>query len=166
MLDAVMPFITYLGSGGAVWIALTVIMLISGKYRKAGAAMAVALILSLIVCNGILKPFANRIRPYELVSAKLLIAPPMGASFPSGHASAAFAAAMTLVLSRHRLAAAAVVMAALIAFSRLYLYVHYPSDVLAGAALGTLLAMAAYKIIDKAYDKIICKKVWKSNKKA
>lgn len=159
ILDAVMPVITYLGSGGAVWIVLTVIMLISGKNRKIGAAMTVALILSLIVCNGILKPLASRIRPYELVSAQLLIAPPMGASFPSGHASAAFAAAITLVLSRHRLASAAVIMAVLIAFSRMYLYVHYLSDVLAGAGLGTLLAVAACKITDKVYDKIIsCKK--------
>lgn len=158
IFDALMPIVTYLGSGGAIWIALALIMLKNGKKRKIGTAIAVALILSLIVCNGILKPLTSRIRPYELVSIKLLIAPPMGTSFPSGHASASFAAAITLVLMRCRLAWAAVITAALIAFSRLYLYVHYPSDVLAGAALGALLAMFACVITDKIYDKISCKK--------
>lgn len=149
--DTVMPYITYLGSGGIIWIAMAVIMLISQKNRKTGIKIAVALILSLIVCNFILKPLTARVRPYGITEISLLIGEPSGASFPSGHASASFAAAVVLMINKSRIRYAALVLAVLIAFSRLYLYVHYPSDVLAGAALGTALAFAADWIVNKFY---------------
>lgn len=148
-LDSVMIFITHLGSGGFIWIMTAIIMLINAKSHKTGAKVAVALILSLIVCNGILKPLTARVRPYDAANVSLLIAKPMGASFPSGHASSSFAAALALLKNRSKAGVAAMVLAVLIAFSRLYLYVHYPSDVLCGAALGTALAFMADWIVNK-----------------
>lgn len=150
-LDTVMPFITHLGSGGILWIAVAVVMLISKKHRKTGITISVALLLSLVVCNGILKPLVNRVRPYDMTSVELLIPKPMGASFPSGHTSASFAAAIAIALSRNKIWVFAVCAAVLIAFSRMYLYVHYPFDVLFGAILGALLAFAANWAVNKFY---------------
>ncbi len=153
ILDQIMIFITHLGSAGLIWIVTAVILLINARSRKTGIKMAAALILSLIVCNIILKPLTARVRPYDMASISLLIAEPMGASFPSGHASSSFAAAVTLLINRNRLGVPAVVLAALISFSRLYLYVHYPSDVLCGALLGTAFAFAADLIVNKALNR-------------
>lgn len=151
LLDEIMKFITHLGSGGFIWIAVTVVMLAKKNTRKTGVKMAVSLLLSLLLCNIILKPLVDRVRPYEAVNVDIIIGKPSGASFPSGHSSSSFAAAVTLLRSRSRGALAAVILAALIAFSRLYLYVHYPSDVLCGALLGTAIAFAADWIVNKAY---------------
>lgn len=150
-LDTVMPFITHLGSGGILWIAVAVVMLISKKHRKTGVTIAIALLLSLVVCNGILKPLVNRVRPYDMTSVELLISKPMGASFPSGHTTASFAAAVAIALSRNKIWVFALFAAVLIAFSRMYLYVHYPGDVLFGAILGMLLAFAANWAVNRFY---------------
>ncbi len=102
--------------------------------------MAVSLGLELLCCNVILKPLVARIRPCDVDSAVLLLIPhPGGFSFPSGHTGASFAAASALFFSRNKFGVFAFVVAALIGFSRLYLYVHYPSDVLAGALIGIML---------------------------
>jgi undecaprenyl-diphosphatase len=103
----------------------------------AGVAMLCALVLDLFVCNIVLKPLVARIRPFDVNTAvQLLIARPTDYSFPSGHTTAAFAATSALYFSRRRLWIPALALAALIAFSRLYLYVHYPTDILAGIVVG------------------------------
>lgn len=144
-LDAAMPLITALGNGGAVWIAFSLVLLLIPKTRKAGAAMAASLLLEVLCCNVILKPLVARVRPCEVNAAiRLLVARPTDFSFPSGHTGAAFAAASALYFSKNRLWLPSLMLAVLIAFSRLYLYVHYPSDILAGALIGIMAGWLGY----------------------
>lgn len=138
--DAVMPFITHLGDGGAVWITLNLCLLAVPKTRRAGAVLSASLVLEATCCNLLLKPFVARVRPCDInTTIQLLVSRPTDFSFPSGHTGASFAAVSALYFSGSRLWPAALVLAVLIAFSRLYLYVHYPTDVLAGALLGIIL---------------------------
>ena len=138
--DIVMTCVSRLGDGGIVWIALTLLLLIYPKTRKTGATFAAALALEVLCCNLILKPFVARLRPSDInMSVHLLVPRPDDFSFPSGHTGAAFSAVSVLYFSRSRLRLPALVLAALIGFSRLYLYVHYPTDVLAGVLLGSFL---------------------------
>lgn len=162
--DFLMPLITSLGDAGIFWILLTVVLLLIPKFRTAGAAMGTALLLSLIVCNLTLKPLFSRIRPFDINTAiTLLIEPPSDFSFPSGHTSASFAAASSLLFMKKRLCIPMLILAALIAFSRLYLYVHYPSDVfvslLLGVAFGFLGAVITKKLISKYHSKLSDKKI-------
>lgn len=139
-LDVLMPVITRLGNGGMIWIALAIVLLITRKYRLAGAAMLLAVVADAVACNMILKPLVARIRPCNVNTAvQLLIARPADYSFPSGHTSVSFAAAFALYFSRRKLWIPALVLAVLISFSRLYLYVHYPTDILAGAMIGIIM---------------------------
>ena len=146
-LDRVMPLITALGNGGMFWIALAVVLIIIPKYRKAGLSMGLALLMGLLVCNLTLKPLIGRIRPYDYQlthfgkTVSLLIAAPHDYSFPSGHTIASFEGAVALLLHDRKLGIPATVLAVLIAFSRLYLYVHYPTDVLASVVLGVGFAL-------------------------
>lgn len=146
--DMMMPLVTRLGDGGAVWVALDLGLLIYPKTRKTGAALTAALALEVLCCNLILKPFVARIRPCDIHTAVQLLVPrPDDFSFPSGHTGASFAAASALYFSKSKLRFPALVLAALIGFSRLYLYVHYPTDVLAGAVLGALLGWAGCTLV-------------------
>lgn len=147
VLDRVMVGITSLGNAGWIWIALTAVFLILPKYRKCGVRMAIALILDVILCNLVLKPLAARPRPCWIdEQVKLLVAAPKDYSFPSGHSAASFAAAVSIFVMHKKEGAAALILACLIAFSRLYLFVHFPTDVLAGIAVGFICAFLAAKI--------------------
>ena len=150
LLDGLMPVVTALGDGGILWIVTAAVLLLIPKHRKTGAAIAAALVLEAICCNVLLKPLVARVRPCGVNTAvQLLIPRPDDFSFPSGHTGAAFAAVGAMFASRDRLWIPALLLAALIAFSRLYLYVHYPTDVLAGAALGTLCALGVLAVFHK-----------------
>ena len=157
-LDAIMPVITVLGDAGIFWIVCSVAMLCIPKYRKAGAAMALALIMGLLLCNVTLKPLVARIRPYDYQlqffqkNIPLLIEAQHDCSFPSGHTIASFEAATAILLRHKKLGIAAIILAVLIAFSRMYLYVHYPTDVLASVVLGTALAFLATFLVDKLWN--------------
>lgn len=146
-LDAVMPVITLLGDAGIFWIAVAVLMLCFNKTRRTGLAMGFALLMGLLICNIIMKPAFARIRPYDYqlehfgLTIPLLVERQHDFSFPSGHTIASFEAAVALLLGNKKLGIPAMVLAVLIAFSRLYLYVHYPTDVLASVVLGTGLAL-------------------------
>ena len=154
VLDRLMPLITVLGNGGIFWILLSVTFMLIPKYRKAGFSMAIALLMGLLICNLSLKPLVARIRPYDFQlqnfgkSIPLLIAAPHDYSFPSGHTIASFEAAVALLIRDRKLGMGALALAVLIAFSRLYLYVHYPTDVLASVVLGTLLAFIGTGIVN------------------
>ena len=147
-LDTVMPIITLFGEGGIFWIAWAVILLIIPKTRKIGLSMLIALILGLLVCNLTLKPLVARVRPYDLqeqdfgVYINLLINRQSDFSFPSGHTIASFEAAVVLLKNSKKMGIPALIIAILVSFSRLYLYVHYPSDVLVSVVLGTAFAFA------------------------
>ena len=156
-LDAVMPVITALGNGGIFWIIAAVVLMLIPKYRKAGCSMGLALLMGLILCNLILKPLVARIRPYDYqlehfnVTIQLLIATPHDFSFPSGHTIASFEAATALLIHDKKLGIPAMVIAVLVAFSRLYLYVHYPTDVIASIALGIGLAFLGSWLVSKGF---------------
>ena len=154
-LDTFMTSITKLGDAGIVWIILTVILLLIPKTRKSGVYMAVALIADLIICNVILKPIVARIRPYSInQTVHLLVTPLKDYSFPSGHTAASFASVSALYFAgRKRMAAGALIVSVLIAFSRMYLYVHYPTDVLGGLIIGLLCGWIADMIIQKVMEK-------------
>ena len=146
--DAIIPLITYLGEFGAVWIILAVVLLIMRKHRQVGVAVAIALIIDLILCNGILKNIFARTRPCDInTDIVLLIKHPSEYSFPSGHSAASFAAATAVYFSgAKRLGTICYLLAAVIAYTRLYLYVHFPTDVLGGALAGLLAGFIACKL--------------------
>lgn len=144
-LNEVMPIITMFGDGGIFWIACAVILLCIPKTRKTGLGMAFALIMGLIVCNITLKPLVGRIRPYDFQEKLGVVIPLLTErmhdfSFPSGHTIASFEAATVLLINNKKLGIPAVILAVLIAFSRLYLYVHYPTDVIFSVFAGILFA--------------------------
>lgn len=148
VLDAIMVFFTKLGDAGLVWIALALVLTFTKKYRKAGITMMFALILSLIFCNGFMKNFVARPRPYWIDdSVKLLVKANTDFSFPSGHTSASFAAAIAFWLYDKKKGIAAIVVAAIISVSRMYLFMHFPSDVIASVFLGSLYGVLAFFII-------------------
>lgn len=149
--DAVIPFITKLGDAGMIWILLSVVLLLIPRTRKSGAVLAVALFVDVVLCNGILKNLFRRIRPCDVnTSIQLLVARPDDFSFPSGHTAASFAAVAALMLAGERkLWILALLTAVFIAFSKLYLYVHYPTDILGGIAVGTFAGYAGYWIVKK-----------------
>ena len=139
IMDQLMPAITALGNSGLIWIVLAGVLILVPKCRKAGGAVLAGLVLEVVCCNLVLKPLVARIRPCDVNTAvQLLIARPGDFSFPSGHTGASFTAASALYFSRNRLWVPSLMLAVLIAFSRLYLYVHYPTDILAGALLGVM----------------------------
>ena len=147
-MDAIMPFITQLGDAGLIWIILSIGLIIPKKTRKIGFVMIIALTPNGIICNIILKPMLARIRPFDVNTAiKLLINKPRDFSFPSGHTSASFTAASVLFFRKSKLFVPSLVLAFLISFSRLYLYVHYPSDVLAGLVLGVLCGYIGHRAV-------------------
>jgi undecaprenyl-diphosphatase len=150
VFDRFFAAVTHLGDHGVIWIALAAVLLCIPKTRRLGLCVAAALLLNGLFCNLLLKPLIARPRPFALREIALLIAAPKDFSFPSGHTSAAFAAASALALNRSRLAIPAGILAAIIAFSRLYLYVHYPTDVLGGILLGCLCGLGGWLICRSA----------------
>ncbi len=146
-LDFLMPKLTLLGNGGAVWIAAGIALLCFKKYRRYGSILFCGLIAGLLVGNLILKIWVARPRPCWLnPTVVLLLASPSDFSFPSGHALSSAIAATILTLTDRRFGYVAIPLALLIAFSRLYLYVHFPSDVLSGLLLGVIIGVAVFKI--------------------
>ena len=148
LLDTMLPMISSFGDKGIGWIVLSVILICIPRYRKAGITMGLALIFCLLVGNMTLKPLIARPRPYTYFpEMTLLIAPLADFSFPSGHTFASFASATALFLYHKKAGIAAYILAAIIAFTRLYLYVHFPSDVIAGMLLGIFSGWLTYQIV-------------------
>ena len=128
VLTTVLRWITTLGNGGILWILLSLLLWIPRKTRKCGISMSLSLLLCGILGNLILKPWIGRIRPYDInTSIELLLPALSDFSFPSGHTYAAFAGAITLFIFYKKSGIAALILACLIAFSRLYFYVHFPN---------------------------------------
>ena len=152
-LDGILPPISALSAHGEIWIVLALVLIAIPKTRRAGVTMAVTLILCLCIGNLTLKPLIGRIRPYDLnPGVSLLIDKLHDFSFPSGHTLSSFEGATVLLIRDKRFGIPAMILAAIIALSRLYLYVHYPTDVLAGAVLGITFGILAVSIVN-AIDK-------------
>lgn len=172
-LDQLMIAITTLGNFAMVWIVIGVLMLGAFSFRRKksttytqiyrfggdghttgggekgssynpGILVLLALLFSFLIVNVGMKPFFQRVRPYDINTLiSLLIATPTDYSFPSGHASSSFAAATAIFLWNKKWGTAALLLALLISFSRMYLYVHFPTDILVGALIGILCGFLA-----------------------
>ena len=155
-LDKIMVFITRLGDAGIIWIMLSIVLLLIPKTRKSGAVMVVALVVDVLLCNIVLKNLVARTRPYDVnTGVHLLVAKLHDYSFPSGHTAAAFASVTALYLAgEKKLWKPVLVLACLIGISRLYLYVHYPTDVLGGALAGAISGYLGYRFIQAIFYRI------------
>lgn len=159
LLDPIMIGLSKAGDIGLIWILLAIGLLIWHKDKKLAWSMGLALCLSLLVVNLGLKPLLNRLRPFEygaLYHYNIPVIPiklPHDPSFPSGHSSASFAAASSLWANKSKLAKPCLLLADLIAFSRLYLYVHFPSDVVCGILIGLLSGFTAGRIVNSLASK-------------
>ena len=152
-LDAVMPKITVLGTAAALWVVIGLALLMKPATRRTAVLLFIALLTALLVCNLTLKNLVARDRPCWINKDMiLLVKSPKDYSFPSGHTAMSFLSATVLTRLGRKAGVAAFVVATLIAFSRLYLYVHFPSDVAAGALIGTMigvLVLAGNRWIEK-----------------
>lgn len=148
-LDVLMPIITMLGNGGCVWLLAAIAMLISKKYRRYGLAMLAGLAAGVLIGNLGMKNIFARPRPCWLETVTLLIASPTDYSFPSGHTLASVIGAYVVTAANRKFGIIAIPLAALVAFSRLYLYVHFPSDVLASVVLGVVIAFVSVTLFDR-----------------
>ena len=161
-MDTIWPIITLFGDAGIFWMVWATLLLFIPKYRRTGLGMWFALAMGLLICNITLKPLVGRMRPYDfqikelgktwndlLAGGELLVELPHDFSFPSGHTIASFEAATVLLLNSPAMGIPAMILAVLIAFSRLYLYVHYPSDVIFSIFAGILFAIIGNLIAKK-----------------
>ena len=159
VLDKIMLFFTYLGEDGLIWIGLAVGMLFFKKYRKCAVCIGIALVFKEVLGNMILKELIMRDRPCWIdPTVELLVKAPSSYSFPSGHTFDAFAASVSLFLNHKKEGIAAIVVGALIAFSRMYLFVHFPTDILGGMVLGTGVAVLTYFLVHRWFPELIVRK--------
>jgi len=145
-LDGFFKFITHFGDAGVFWVILAVALMIPRSTRKAGVVAFGSLFLGFLITNVTLKNLVDRIRPYELVDAIVPLGTiPHDSSFPSGHTCVSFASALIYVrMLPKKYGVPFVVLAALVALSRLYLCVHFPTDVLGGFLVALISSTVAY----------------------
>ncbi len=147
VLDNVFFFITKLGDVGVIWIIVSIVLIMTKKYRRAGFLTAFALLLATLLGEGMLKHIFQRTRPFlEYGNLPTMLSHQTGYSFPSGHTASAFACTGILMSKLERLKYIFLLLAFSISFSRLYFFVHYPSDVIAGAFLGLFSAWFVLKL--------------------
>lgn len=143
IMDAIMVFITTLGDDGLFWIAVGIVCLFFKKHRKMGLQVLLSMLFTFIIGNLILKNVFARPRPCDIDTAvAMLISRPHGHSFPSGHSMNGMVAAVALFLNNRKIGIPALILATLIGFSRMYLFVHFPTDVLGGFAVAIVVALA------------------------
>lgn len=167
IMNWIMVFITTLGDAGILWITIAVICLFFKKTRKCGITMGIALVMGLALGNGLIKNVVGRIRPFQYwyeISGEMvdiLIEKPGEFSFPSGHTQSSFAAATAIFIYSKKWGIPALIMAALIGFSRLYVFVHYPTDILGGIFFGVLWAVISAFVVKLVSTKLAEKKALK-----
>ena len=160
-LDTVMPLITALGDAGIFWMVMAAILLLFKPTRRVGLGMGIAMLMGLLLCNLTLKPLCQRPRPYDYQYETfgklipLIIEQQHDFSFPSGHTIASFEAAGVIAMNNKKWGIGALALACLIAFSRLYLYVHYPTDVLVSVVLGLVLAFVGNRLAHRVPDRYL-----------
>jgi len=149
LLDKVMPFVSRLGNGGLIWIGIAVLLMAGRRYRQAGFMVICALMLGAVMGELLLKNIFQRMRPFvNAPHFQLLIRTPLTRySFPSGHTTSSFAAAGIIfrTVDSKLIKGFVLFVACSIAFSRLYLLVHYPTDILGGIGLGLLSSYIVYR---------------------
>ncbi len=159
-LDPIFKCITYSGNHGYIFIFLTLLLLVNKKTRKIGVYCLVSLLIGYLITNQFLKPLTSRLRPFEYRDIVLKINRPTDYAFPSGHTTAAFAFSFVLfyikfMIKNVKVYRYAIVYAVLMGYSRLYFYVHFPSDVLAGVFIGYISSILSIYVVDKVYNRFI-----------
>ena len=177
VFDQIMVFFTHMGDGGYFWIALSVVLLLFKKTRKYGLAMAGALAVASLLNSIVLKSLFDRPRPYVMDIANWQRVATDGwmyempfeslkeksVSFPSGHTASSFAAAIGVFYIDKKKGIVPLIVAALIGFSRIYIHVHYPSDVVGGVITGVVFGLLACVIIFKVFGGLLDKLNEKTN---
>lgn len=165
-----MRFFTFLGDGGLIWITIGLIFILSGskvgrkflksrfnintnKFLMYGILLLISLSISFLLCDVILKNVFQRPRPFTEYEFDLIINPPNGYSMPSGHSATSFASAFIVYKADKRFGIIAILIAVMIAISRVYLTVHYPTDVIVGAVIGCLCSYVIYLTAEKLFNK-------------
>ncbi|MBO5454413.1 MAG: phosphatase PAP2 family protein [Clostridia bacterium] len=151
--DHFFMFISFLFNNGYLPITTGVILLFFKKHRRTGIRILISLTIGIIIGNGILKPLIARTRPFYVLGIEPVVKAPQDFSFPSGHTQAAFAFATSVFVSHKKQGIFCLVLATIVGFSRLYLLVHYPTDIVFGAILGISWGMLAESIINKFHKK-------------
>ena len=149
--DNVMPSFSALGDRGLIWICFAALLLSFPRYRKYVPFLLLSLLLSYVIGEILIKPWVCRIRPCNIEIVPMLIVRPHDFSFPSAHSMTSFSAAVFLWNTHRKVGRVALVMATCIAFSRLYLFVHFPSDVLIGSVLGGVIGYLTYRLAARLY---------------
>jgi len=159
VLDVLMPALSRTANDGEIWILLAIVLVCIRSQRKHGFSVACGLLLDLMAVNIVLKPLIDRVRPCAVNTAvDMLVAAPTSGAFPSGHTAAAFAVVFALKTAGSPLWKPALAVAIPMAFSRLYLYVHWPTDILGGIVVGALVGWAGAKLVQLAADRLNRKK--------
>lgn len=155
---------TYFGEKGIFWLLSAILLIVFPKTRKIGITALAAIAVSFILSQLVIKNIVGRVRPFEYFNwnlALMLVDIPHDSSFPSSHTSVSIAAAFAIFFCDKKFGIPAIIIAVLVSFSRLYLFVHYPSDVLAGIVLGTIVSVIAFFAVDKIMNNIENKKAIK-----
>lgn len=152
-LDTFFTIYTNLGNRGEIWFLIMILTGINKKTRYISVLAFLALVMEFISVDLILKPIFMRERPFELYPVELLIGNPHGSSFPSGHSGSSFAVAGVYLFTNYKHKWTIVFMAALMAFSRLYHFVHFPSDVLVGSIIGLIISYILVKFFNNNFKK-------------
>ena len=152
--------VTHLGDAGLVWIALGLFLVCFPGFRRVGCSIGIALFSGFLICNVLLKPLVERFRPCELHPEDLLFSCPVDPSFPSGHTTASFAALVAFSYWYPKAGLSLLTLGILIAWSRLYLFVHYPSDVASGMLIGTLCACIGIALVRRAFKPLTLLERW------
>ncbi|MCI1930449.1 MAG: phosphatase PAP2 family protein [Clostridia bacterium] len=148
-LNSFFYVVTHLGDCGVVWIAIGAVLICFTHCLKSGSALFIALALSALLGNVLLKNIIMRQRPCWVDTSILtLLHNPSDYSFPSGHAFSSFACAFSVYLYDKNIGSILILLAIMIAFSRLYFGVHYPTDVIFGAIFGICTSFMSYRIIE------------------
>lgn len=148
LFDFLMPFFSFIGDGGGIWILACVVMMFFRRTRIWAATGLIAMLIAFVAGEIIMKNIFCRIRPcYIDMTVQMLIPKPESYSFPSGHTASSFACASAFFVYNRRFGVAALMLAVLISFSRLYNFVHFPSDIAAGCLLGILSATLAVLVL-------------------
>lgn len=152
-LDLPMTVLSRMDDLGLVWIVLALLLLLRKQSRRCGILMLCALLLETLLCVGLLKHLFARPRPFTMLEQIVLLVPPeTGPSFPSGHAASSFACALLLSCCYGKRAGIpSCLLALFISFSRIYVGVHYPGDVLAGIVTG-LLSGALVLLVSRLWE--------------
>ena len=148
VLDVLMPALSRTANDGELWILLAIVLICIRGQRRYGFSVASGLLLDLLTVNLFLKPLIDRVRPCAVNTAvDMLVAAPTSGAFPSGHTAAAFAVVFALKAAGSPLWKPVLPLAVLMAFSRLYLYVHWPTDILGGVVVGAVVGWLGAKVI-------------------